>query len=161
MQEPKKVLRKVRNMQVLLLADVKGVGKKGEIVNASDGYARNYLLPRNLAKEVTPAVLKAVEQEQEAKARRRAREEQEAAELGEKLSKLTVRLTAKAGENGRLFGSITSKDIAQALAQQKVKVDRRKIELKEPIRSLGVTNVPVRIYQDTVVSLTVEVVSQD
>lgn len=148
-------------MQVLLLADVKGFGKKGEIVNASDGYARNYLLPRNLAKEVTPAVLKAVEQEQDAKDRRRAREEQEAAELGAKLSKLTVRLTAKAGEGGRLFGSITSKDIAQALSQQKVKVDRRKIELKEPIRSLGATTVPVRIYQDTVVSLKVEVVSQD
>lgn len=148
-------------MQVLLLADVKGFGKKGEIVNASDGYARNFLLPRNLAKEVTPAVLKAVEQEQDAKDRRRAREEQEAAELGAKLSKLTVRLTAKAGEGGRLFGSITSKDIAQALSQQKVKVDRRKIELKEPIRSLGITTVPVRIYQDTVVSLKVEVVSQD
>lgn len=148
-------------MQVLLLADVKGFGKKGEIVNASDGYARNFLLPRNLAKEVTPAVLKAVEQEQDAKDRRRAREEQEAAELGAKLSKLTVRLTAKAGEGGRLFGSITSKDIAQALSQQKVKVDRRKIELKEPIRSLGITTVPVRIYQDTVASLKVEVVSQD
>jgi len=148
-------------MQVLLLADVKGVGKKGEIVNASDGYARNYLLPRNLAKEVTPAVLKAMEQEQEAKARRRAREEQEAAQLGEKLSKLTVRLTAKAGENGRLFGSITSKDIAEALAQQKIKIDRRKIELKEPIRSLGIHEVPVRIYQDTVVSLKIEVVSQE
>lgn len=148
-------------MQVLLLADVKGFGKKGEIVNASDGYARNYLLPRNLAKEVTPAVMKAVEQEQDAKDRRRAREEQEAAELGAKLSKLTVRLTAKAGEGGRLFGSITSKDIAQALSQQKVKVDRRKIELKEPIRSLGITTVPVRVYQDTVVSLKVEVVIQD
>lgn len=148
-------------MQVLLLADVKGFGKKGEIVNASDGYARNYLFPRNLAKEVTPAVLKAIEQEQEAKERRRAREEQEAAELGAKLSKLTVTLAAKAGEGGRLFGSITSKDIAQALAEKKVKVDRRKIELKEPIRSLGTTTVPVRIYQDTVVPLQVEVVSKD
>lgn len=148
-------------MQVLLLADVKGVGKKGEIVNASDGYARNFLFPRNLAKEVTPAVLKAMEQEQEAKDRRRAREEQEAAELGAKLSKITVTLTAKAGEGGRLFGSITSKDIAKALAEKKVKVDRRKIELKEPIRSLGTTTVPVRIYQDTVVTLQVEVVSQD
>lgn len=148
-------------MQVLLLADVKGVGKKGEVVNASDGYARNYLFPRNLAKEVTPAVLKALEQEQGAKDRRRAREEQEAAELGAKLSKLTVRLTAKAGEGGRLFGSITSKDIAKALSEQKVKVDRRKIELKEPIRALGFATVPVRVYLDTVVSLTVEVVSQD
>lgn len=148
-------------MQVLLLADVKGVGKKGEIVNASDGYARNYLLPRNLAKEVTPAVMKAIEQEQEAKERRRAREQQEAAELGEKLSRLTVTLTAKAGEGGRLFGSITSKDIAQALAAKKVKIDRRKIELKEPIRSLGPATVPVRIYADTVVSLQVEVVSQE
>ncbi len=148
-------------MQVLLLADVKGFGNKGEIVNASDGYARNYLFPRNLAKEVTPAVLKAVEQEKDAKERRQAREEQEAAELGAKLSQLTVKLTAKAGEGGRLFGSITSKDIAQALAQQKVKIDRRKIELKEPIRSLGTTVVPVRVYHDTVVSLQVEVLSQD
>lgn len=148
-------------MQVLLLADVKGFGNKGEIVNASDGYARNYLFPRNLAKEVTPAVLKAVEQEKDAKERRQAREEQEAAELGAKLSQLTVKLTAKAGEGGRLFGSITSKDIAQALAQQKVKIDRRKIELKEPIRSLGTTTVPVRVYHDTVVSLQVEVLSQD
>lgn len=148
-------------MQVLLLVDVKGYGKKGEVVNASDGYARNYLFPRSLAKEVTPAVLKAIEQEQEAKDRRRAREEQEAAELGTKISKTTVTLTAKAGEGGRLFGSITSKDIAKALADKKIRVDRRKIELKEPIRSLGFTPVPVRIYQDTVVTLQVEVVSQD
>lgn len=148
-------------MQVLLLTDVKGFGKKGEIVNASDGYVRNYLLPRNLAKEATPAVLRAIEQEQEARTRRRARAEQEAAELGNKLSAITVKLTAKAGEGGRLFGSITSKDIANALAEQKVKVDRRKIELKEPIRSLGPATIPVRIYQDTVVMLNVEVVSQD
>ncbi|NLW16421.1 MAG: 50S ribosomal protein L9 [Firmicutes bacterium] len=149
-------------MRVLLLADVKGLGKKGEVVNASDGYVRNYLLPRNLAKEVTPAVLKALEQEKAAKARQREREKQEAAQLGEKLSQTTVRLTARAGEGGRLFGSITSKDIAQALSKQHgVKVDRRKIELKEPIRSLGATTVPVRIYHDTVVSLKVEVVSQD
>ncbi|HBK84570.1 MAG TPA: 50S ribosomal protein L9 [Firmicutes bacterium] len=148
-------------MQVLLLVDVKGFGKKGEIVNASDGYARNYLFPRNYAKEATPAVLKVIEQEEEARTRRRAREEQEAAELGTKLRTLTVTLTAKAGEGGRLFGSITSKDIANALAEQKVKVDRRKIELKEPIRSLGSTTVPVRVYQDTVVMLKVEVVSQD
>ncbi|NLY54477.1 MAG: 50S ribosomal protein L9 [Firmicutes bacterium] len=148
-------------MKVLLLADVKGLGKKGDVVNASDGYARNYLLPRNLAKEATPAVLEVVKREQATRERRRAREEQEAAELAAKISQTTVRVPAKAGEGGRLFGSVTSKDIAQALAKQKIKVDRRKIELKEPIRTLGTVQVPIRVYQETVAILQVEVVSQD
>lgn len=147
-------------MRILLLSDIKGLGEKGDIVNASDGYARNYLLPRQLAKEATPAVIRRVEQELEADSRRQAREQKAATELGEKIAATTLQLTAKAGDAGRLFGSITSKDIANGLAEHKIRVDRRKIELKEPIRALGQTTVPIRVYQDTVVMLTVEVTSQ-
>ena len=147
-------------MRVLLLADVQGVGKKGEVINAKDGYVRNYLLPRELAIVATPAVLKAQEKEHDARAKRREREAEEAGRLGDRLKELTVTVTAKAGEGGRLFGSITSKDIATGLAKQNVKIDRRKIELKEPIRALGLTQVPVRIYHDTVVLLNVDVVNE-
>jgi large subunit ribosomal protein L9 len=148
-------------VKVVLLEDVKGLGQKGDIVDVKDGYARNYLLPRNLVKEATPAVLRSLQQQEQAQAQRRAREEQEAAALAEKLAKTTVRLEAKAGANDRLFGSITSQDIAAALAAKNIKIDRRKIELSEPIRALGSFEVPVRIYQDTLASLKVEVVGKD
>jgi large subunit ribosomal protein L9 len=149
---------KGEKMKVLLLADVKGLGKKGELANASEGYARNFLFPRQLAKEATDAVLRQVNVEQEAKKKRQEREEQAALALVKQLAGKVIRIPAKVGEGGKLFGSITGKDIANALKREKVNIDKRKIELKDAIRALGSYQVDVRVYQDTVATITVEVV---
>jgi large subunit ribosomal protein L9 len=148
-------------MKVVLLADVKGLGKKGEVVNCSEGYGRNYLFPRQLAKEATDQALKAVNMEREAKIKRQQRAEQAAQALLSKLEGKVLRISAKTGEGGRLFGSITGKDVANALSRERISVDKRKVELKEPIRSLGSYQVPIRVYQDTVATVTVEVVAED
>ncbi len=147
-------------MKVVLLADVKGLGKKGEVVNCSEGYGRNYLFPRKLAKEATDQAMKAVSMEREAKKKRQQRAEQAAKALVDQLEGKVVRISAKTGGSGRLFGSITGKDVADALSRERITVDKRKVELKEPIRALGSYQVPIRVYQDTVATVTVEVVAE-
>lgn len=148
-------------MKVILMKDVKGLGKAGDLVNAKDGYARNFLLPKGLAVEATPANLKKWEEEKKAEAQRKEEEYQEALELKKKIDAITVELKAKAGEGGRLFGSITSKDIADALkAQHKIDIDRRKIEMKDNIKSLGTTQVDVRVYAELVAKLNVKITEQ-
>lgn len=148
-------------MKVILMKDVKGLGKAGDLVNAKDGYARNFLLPKGLAVEATPANLKKWEEEKKAEAQRKEEEYQEALELKKKIEAITVELKAKAGEGGRLFGSITSKDIADALkAQHKIDIDRRKIEMKDNIKSLGTTQVDVRVYAELVGKLNVKITEQ-
>jgi large subunit ribosomal protein L9 len=133
-------------MKVILLADVKNLGKKGELVNVAEGYARNYLIPRKLAQAATEGNIKQLEQEREALERKKARELNQARELSQKLSKTQVTLKVKAGEQGKLFGSITTKDIAEAIKSQlKVDVDKRKIELDEPIKSLGDYEVTIKL----------------
>lgn len=134
-------------MKVILLKDVKGLGKKGEVVNAKDGYARNFLLPKDLAKEATQGNVKVLKEQKQAKQKRKEEELNEAKQLAEKLSKITVEIKSKAGENGKLFGSITTKDIAKALQKQhKIKIDKRKISLDNNIKSLGVTQVEAKVY---------------
>lgn len=145
-------------MKVLLLADVKGLGKKGDVVTSTEGYARNFLFPRQLAREATDAVIRQVQVEQDAKKRRQDREEQAALALAKQLQGMVLRIAAKTGGGGKLFGSITGKDIANALAEQQVTIDKRKIELKDAIRALGSYQVPIRVYQDTLATVTVEVV---
>lgn len=147
-------------MKVVLLADVKGLGKKGEVVQSSEGYARNFLFPRQLAKEATDAAMKAVNMEQDAKKKRQSREEQTALALAKSLQGRVVRITAKTGGGGKLFGSITGKDIANALSREQVDIDKRKIELKDAIRALGSYQVAIRVYQDTVATITVQVVEE-
>lgn len=144
-------------MKVIFLKDVKGKGKRGEIKNVSDGYARNYLFPKNLAEEATSGNLNALKV-QEKKVREHAQEELVRAEqLKETIEKLTVEVSAKSGEDGRLFGSVTSKQIAEQLKKQKIKVDKRKIELDEPIRTLGYTKVPVKLHHDVTAVVNVHV----
>lgn len=117
-------------MKVILLKDVKGLGKAGELVNAKDGYARNFLIPRKLAVEATEANLKKWEEEMAEKRKKEQAEYEKAMELKKKIESISVNIKSKAGEGGRLFGSITSKDIAQALKKQhKIDVDRKKIEM--------------------------------
>ncbi|HLS52717.1 MAG TPA: 50S ribosomal protein L9 [Tissierellaceae bacterium] len=146
-------------MKIILLEDVKGLGKAGELVNAKAGYARNFLFPKNLAIEATPANLKKWKEEMKQKEAREEEERQEALKLKERIEKETVTLKAKGGEGGRLFGSITSKDIADALKKQhKIDIDRRKIELKDNIKEAGITNVDVRVYPEITASLKVNVI---
>ncbi|MFG6146796.1 50S ribosomal protein L9 [Halobacillus sp. B23F22_1] len=145
-------------MKVIFTSDVKGKGKKGEIKNVSDGYARNYLLKNNLAVEATGGNLKA-QQAKDAKEEQKAEEvKQEAEQLKETLADLEVKLVAKSGDNGRLFGSITSKQIAEQLKKShNIKIDKRKIELDEPIRTLGYTNVPVKLHNEVTGTIRVHV----
>ncbi|EOD00027.1 50S ribosomal protein L9 [Caldisalinibacter kiritimatiensis] len=148
-------------MKVILLKDVKSLGKKGDIVNAKDGYARNFLIPRGLAKEATEGNVKVVEEQKAAKKLREKEKREEAQKLADKISNLTVKIKSKAGENGKLFGSITTKDIAQALNKQhKIKVDKRKIVMDNNIKSLGARYVEVKVYPQITAKLKVEVVEQ-
>lgn len=147
-------------MKVILQKDVKNLGKKGDAVEVSEGYARNYLVPRGLVVMATDANLRTLKQEQEAKQNRKEREKKEAADLARKMSDMKVTIAAKAGEAGRIFGSVTSADIAAALERQGVKVDKRKIELKDPIKVLGEYKVDVRVYQEMLATLTVKVTGE-
>jgi large subunit ribosomal protein L9 len=136
-------------MKVLLLADVRGQGKKGEVVNVADGYARNYLFPRKLAVEVTPAVIAELKAQEEANARRIEKERAEARELAQKLQAIVVKINAASGEGGKLYGAVTSKDIAEALQEQHgIAVDRRKIELASDIKACGKYTIDVKLYPE-------------
>lgn len=148
-------------MKVIFTKDVKGKGKKGEVKNVAEGYARNYLLKNNLALEATNANLSALDAKKN-KEKKEAKEElEEAKQLSKKIAELTVELKAKAGEGGRLFGSITSKQIADELKKKhKIKLDKRKIELSEPIRTMGYTNVPVKLHQEVTGTIKVHVTEQ-
>ena len=136
-------------MKVVLKQDVKGLGKKGELVNASDGYARNFLFPKNLAKEATTDNLNTAKLKQEAEAARIAREKAAAQELAEKLKTMVVKVQAKAGSNGRLFGSITAADISAALKKQfNIEIDRHKMTIDESIKQFGTYEVKVKLYNE-------------
>ncbi len=143
-------------MKVIFLQDVKGQGKKGEVKEVSEGYVRNFLLPKGLAKPASDGNLKTLEVQNASEAKRKQQEKADAQELGKKLEEMKVIVKAKAGEGGRLFGAITSKQIAEALAAQGIKIDKRKIELEEPIRTLGVTQVPVKLHPDVKAKLNVQ-----
>lgn len=144
-------------MKVIFLKDVKGQGKKGETKEVSEGYATNFLIPRGLAKVASEGNLKVLENQKQAEERRKEDERLEAVELSKKLEQLTVELTSKSGEGGRLFGSITNKQVAEALEKLHLKIDKRKIVLEEPIRSLGVTQVPVKLHPEVTATLKVHV----
>ncbi|MBV9081402.1 MAG: 50S ribosomal protein L9 [Acidobacteriaceae bacterium] len=135
-------------MEVILREDVEKVGARGSVVKVADGYARNFLLPKRLAVLATDANKKIVDQEREAHLRREAKVKSEAEDLSKLMANLTVTLRHRAGENNQLFGSVTAKDIADALEGQKFHVDRRKIQLDQPIRTLGDHKVSLRLHRD-------------
>ncbi|MBI4287589.1 MAG: 50S ribosomal protein L9 [Chloroflexi bacterium] len=147
-------------MKVVLLEEVAGLGKAGDAVEAAPGYARNFLLPRKLATPATPAALKEAEAIREAEARRQAKTEAELAELAQKLRSLSVSIKAKAGAEGKLFGSVTTAQIARELKQMGYDLDRRRIELAEPIRAVGAYPVTVRITRDLTPQITVNVTGE-
>lgn len=143
-------------MEVILREDVEKVGARGSVVKVADGYARNFLLPKRLAVPATEANRKIVEQEREAYLRREAKAKGEAEGLADLMSTVTLTFRQKVGENNQLFGSVTAKDIADALTAQKYHVERRKIQLDEPIRTLGEHQVTLRLHRD--VSIPIKVV---
>ncbi|WP_199616937.1 50S ribosomal protein L9 [Paenibacillus alkalitolerans] len=144
-------------MKVIFLKDVKGQGKKGEVKEVSEGYALNFLIPKGFVKPASEGNIKTLENQKQAEVRRKEQEKEDAVELGKKLEQLTVVLRSKAGEGGRLFGSITNKQIAEELEKMKYKLDKRKIVLDEPIRTLGVTSVPVKLHPEVTATLKVQV----
>ena len=134
-------------MKVILLADVKGSGKKDEIINVSDGYARNFLFPKKLAMEATPGALKEIEKKRAAEAAREAERVAAAEQKAKELKNKVIQMSVKCGSQGRLYGSITNAEIAEQLkAQHGVEIDKRKIELPEAIRTVGDVQVTVRLY---------------
>ena len=148
-------------MKVILNQDIKGQGKKGQLVDVSDGYARNYLLPRKLAKEATNENLNIMKGQADSERHKQEVELAQAKEDAEKINAVTVELTAKAGSNGKLFGSITSKDVAAALKMQHhIKIDKKKFNMPEGIKVLGVTNVEVKIYHGVTAKLKVQVTEE-
>jgi len=148
-------------MEVILREDIDNLGSRGEVVKVAPGYARNFLLPKRLAVAATESNKKIVEQERQAHLRKEAKVKGEAEDLAKIMTGTTVRIMQKAGENDQLFGSVTSKDIADGLTAQNFNIDRRKIQLEEPIKQLGEFKVPVRLYKDVVVELTVIVAKEE
>ncbi|WP_186576883.1 50S ribosomal protein L9 [Aquibacillus kalidii] len=148
-------------MKVIFTEDVKGKGKKGEVKNVSDGYARNYLLKNNLAVEATGGNMKALSAQKNKEKQLEQEEVDQAKQLKEKLANIEVNVKAKSGEGGRLFGSITSKQIADELKKSyKIKLDKRKIELDNPIRALGYSNVPVKLHPEVTGTIKVHVTEE-
>ena len=148
-------------MEVILREDIDQLGSRGDVVKVAPGYARNFLLPKRLAVAATESNKKIVEQERQAHLRKEAKAQGEAADLAKIMTGATVRIAQKAGENDQLFGSVTSKDIAEGLSAQNYNIDRRKIQLDEPIRQLGEYKIPVRLHKDVTVEITVVVAKEE
>ena len=144
-------------MEVILREDIAKLGARGEVVKVAPGYARNFLLPKRLAVAATDSNKKIVEQERHAHLRKEAKLKSEAEDLGRLMGTISVTITRKAGENDQLFGSVTSADISDALAAAKYTVDRRRIQLEEPIKTLGDHKVQIRLHRDVTTEITVHV----
>ncbi len=147
-------------MKVILKADVKGHGKKGDLVNASDGYAKNFLIPKGLAVVADKTAINDLENKKSANAFHKNQEEMRAKELADQLEGKKITFRIKAGDNGKLFGSITAKDVAEQIKSQlHLEVDKKKVALQDAIKTLGITNVTVKIYPGISADVKVEVLS--
>lgn len=145
-------------MKVILLENIKGVGKKDEVINANDGYARNFLLPKKLAVEANNANMSNLKSKQDSNAFKKQEDKKKAEEIKEKLNKINLKIQVKAGENGKIFGGVTAKEISEQLEKQhKISIDKRKIELKETIKTLGATIVEIKLFEGVVGTLKVSV----
>lgn len=145
-------------MKVLLTADVKPHGKKGEIVDVNDGYARNFLIKKGLAKEASAQIINEVNQKNKAEAHKKELEKQAAAELAKDLEGKTFKVAIQCGENGKMFGSVTAKEIAEAITAAGYDIDKKKVVLKDPIKSMGVYSVELKTYAN--MQATVSIVVQ-
>ncbi|MCT4597605.1 MAG: 50S ribosomal protein L9 [Vallitalea sp.] len=145
-------------MKVILLEDVKKLGKKGELINASDGYARNFLFPKKLAVEATNSSINDMKLKQQAEKRRQEELLQQARELAEKIKNSVVTIKVKAGDGGRIFGSVSTKEITKAAKEQLgFEIDKKKMQLKDPIKSLGTHIIPIKLNPKVKTELTVKV----
>ena len=135
-------------MRVILLENVKGVGKKDEIINANDGYVRNFLIPRKLAVEANAQNMAKLESKKSSKEHKKMTEKKEAEELAKKLEKILLKIQVKAGENGKIFGGVTAKEISEQLQKQySFNIDKKKIELKETIKTTGIFNIDLKLFE--------------
>ena len=148
-------------MEVILREDVDNLGTRGEVVKVAPGYARNFLIPKKLAVTATESNKKIVEQERQAHLRKEAKAQGEAQDLAKLMTGVSVTISQKAGENDQLFGSVTSKDVADALAAKGFTIDRRKIQLDEPIKSLGEFKIPVRLHKEVTAEVTLVVAKEE
>jgi large subunit ribosomal protein L9 len=145
-------------MQVILLQDIKNVGKKEQIINASDGYARNFLFPKKMALEATKDNLLKLEEKKQSEKHKKDLEIEEAKKVAQSIEKITLNIGAKAGENGKIFGGVTSKEIAEELQKQhKIVIDKKKIILKETVKNLGGFSVEIKLAESVVAKLVVVV----
>ena len=148
-------------MKVILLDNIKGVGKKDEVINASDGYARNFLFPKKLAVEANAENMSKLNNKKEANNYRKDVEKQEAQEIAKKLKGILLKMKVKAGENGKIFGGVTAKEISENLkSQYNMEIDKKKVDLKEPIKTLGSFQVNIKIYEGVIGTLKLEVISE-
>lgn len=148
-------------MKVILQEDIKGVGKKDEVINASDGYARNFLFPKKLAVEANAENMSKLKAKQDSHAFKKSQEKEEAERIAEKLSKILVKIKVKAGANGKIFGGVSSKEIAENLeAQYQIKVDKKKIDLKDTIKTLGTFTVDIKLFEGVIGKVKLNVVSE-
>lgn len=148
-------------MKVILKADIKGVGKKDEIINASDGYARNFLFPKNLAVEANSENMSKLKAQNDSKAYKKKQEKEEAKKLADKLAGIQLKVPVKAGENGKIFGGVSAKEIADLLKQNyNIEVDKKKIDLKETIKTLGLRTISIKLYDGVIGNLKVDVISK-
>ena len=146
-------------MKVILNQDIKGVGKKDQIINASDGYARNFLFPKNLAIPADKGNMAKLQTRKDSANHKKAVELEQAEKIKEQISKIELIIKAKTGDNGKLFGSITAKEIAENLDKQyKIKVDKKKVNLKDSIKELGTVNVPIKLYEGLIATLIINII---
>ena len=147
-------------MKVILKQDIKGVGKKNEVINASDGYARNFLFPKNLAVEANAENMSKLQAQKDATQFRKDTEKEDAKKIAEKLTKIMVKVQVKSGENGKIFGGVSTKEISENLEKQhNIKIDKKKIDLKETIKTLGVHLVDVKLFEGVSGKIKVDVIS--
>ena len=148
-------------MKVILMDNIKGVGKKDEVINASDGYARNFLLPKGLAVEATNENMSKLKAKNDSKAYRKEQEKEEAKKVAKKLTGIQLKVPVKAGENGKIFGGVSAKEIADLLkSNYNIEVDKKKIDLKETIKTLGLRTVTIKLYDGVIGNLKVDVISK-
>ena len=148
-------------MKVILKTDIKGVGKKDEVINASDGYARNFLFPKNLAVEANKKNMAKLEAKKASAKYQKSQEKEEAMKIADKLSKILLKVKVKAGENGKIFGGVSSKDIAQELSKQyMIEIDKKKIDLKETIKTLGIHNIEIKLFEGVIGKIRIDVISE-
>lgn len=148
-------------MKVILKQDIKGVGKKDQIINANDGYARNYLFPKKLAVPADKGNVTNLESKQASDKHRKDLEKEQAEEQAKKIQGIMLKIAVKSGENGKVFGSVTSKEIQENLEKQyKIKVDKKKILLQEPIKILGAFNIEIKLYDGVIAKLKLNVIGE-